>query len=299
MTRVEQLQRVVQALRARGHQVELIPTTAAGSATRQAREIARTQPDILFACGGDGTLHEVLQGLVSEDGATTATLGILPFGSANALARHLRLSLDPLEAALQQIDGAPHAVPVGKLTSPGNTRYFTVMTGAGPDGALAYNLLVAQKSSFGRLAYYLHAARLFVTHRFPVFQVEFTEAGTDLSHSHPAVAAMALRVDDLGGIFSCLTTRHAGVHQPHLQLLLVRPPALFSLPLWFASGWLNLHHLNPFLRIADVTSFACLPLGDPAPHLQVDGESLGRIPMRASLVPKGLHLRLPIASKSP
>jgi len=61
---------------------------------------------LCLACGGDGTIHEVLQCLASKTGKPTAALGIIPLGSANALARHLRLSLDPVKAALQQLQGA-------------------------------------------------------------------------------------------------------------------------------------------------------------------------------------------------
>ncbi len=132
----------------------------------------------MFACGGDGTVHEVLQGLVSESGARTAALGVIPLGSANALARHLGLSLDPLKAALQQVDASPREIPVGKVECGGQARYFTVMAGAGPDGALVYSLATAQKSNFGRLAYYLRAARLYATRRFDPFAVEFADAAS-------------------------------------------------------------------------------------------------------------------------
>ena len=52
-----------------------------GSATHQAREAA-ARADVIFACGGDGTVHEVLQGLVTETGTPACTLGIIPLGSA-------------------------------------------------------------------------------------------------------------------------------------------------------------------------------------------------------------------------
>ena len=88
--------------RANGHRAEIVCTTGPGSAAQQAREAAATA-DVIFACGGDGTVHEVLQGLVAETGAPACTLGIIPLGSANALARHLGISLDPVAAAIQQV----------------------------------------------------------------------------------------------------------------------------------------------------------------------------------------------------
>jgi len=284
---------IAEALSALGHGVELTPTAAPGSATIQARDALLNGADIIFACGGDGTVHEVLQGLVSETGEPAGTLAILPLGSANALARHLRLSLDPMQAALQEIHGTSKTIPIGKLTCGGQIRYFAVMAGAGPDGALVYNLLTSQKSNLGRLAYYIHAARLFATRRFHPFEVEFTRVKSNVTETRPAVSVMAVRVDDLGGLFGHLTGCHASIHDAHLQLLIVHPPAALSLPLWFVSGWLSLHRLNPFLSVVDVTSVSCRPSSGPAPHFQADGEWLGRIPMQVSLVPNALRVLLP------
>jgi len=58
---------------------------------------------------------------------------------------------------------------VGKAGQKNGARYFMVMAGAGPDGALVYDTLSSRKSRMGRLAYYIHAARLFLTRRFPAF----------------------------------------------------------------------------------------------------------------------------------
>jgi diacylglycerol kinase family enzyme len=238
-------------------------------------------------------VHEVIQGLVSETGESTATLGIIPMGSANALARHLRISLHPLKAALQQIDYAPQTVPIGKITFGGQVRYFAVMAGAGPDGVLVYSLMAGYKSRLGRFAYYFHAARLFASRRFAPFAVEYTDATSGSIVSQPAVSAMAVRVGNLGGLFSGLVGRPANIHDPRLQLILLGPPAWLSLPLWFITGWLNLHSLNGFLHTAKVSRFSCRPLSNESAHFEADGEWLGRIPFAVSLIPDALRILVP------
>jgi len=296
--RAEQLRQIVDALSSLGHPVELLATTAPGSEATQARDAVSDGAEIVFACGGDGTVHEIIQGLACESCEPSAVLGIIPLGSANALARNLRLSLAPLKAALQEIHGRPRTIPLGKVAYGGQTRYFALMAGAGPDGALVYSLLSASKSRLGRLAYYLHAARLFATSRFRAFEIEYTDAATGEANTRRAVGAMAVRVNDLGGLFSKLAGRHATIQDPNLRLLVLSPPAALSLPLWFVSGWLNLHRLNPFLRFADVSAFSCRPGSGPAPHFQADGEWLGRIPMRVSMVPNALRLLRPRRNRS-
>jgi len=291
--RVELVQRVADALIEVGHSVELAATTAPGSAILQASEAAMHGADVVFACGGDGTVHEVIQGLVSEAGESTTILGVIPFGSANALARHMKLSLDPCLAAMQQIQGKAKSISIGKLSYGNQYRYFTVVAGAGPDGALAYEVLGAHKSGLGRLAYYLHAARLFLARRFPPFEVRYCEMGSDKLEIQRAVSVMAVRIGSLGGLFSRLTMKQASVDDAHLRLLMLRPPAALSLPLWFVSGWLNLHHLNPFLRFVNVMSFSCGTLSKNDAHVQADGEWLGHIPMIVSIIPGAIRILIP------
>lgn len=295
--RAEQIRQVADALSDLGHRVEIVATTAAGSAADQTREAVRNGANIVFACGGDGTIHEVVQGLVPEIGLNAAALGIIPLGSANALARHLRLSLDPMKAALQQIDCTAKCVPVGRIKFDGQVRYFTVMAGAGPDGALVYDLLTRHKSRLGRLAYYLHAARVFATRRFAPFAVEYVDALTGARMTTSAVSAMAVRVDSLGGLFGKLTGGSAHIQDATMKLLILSPPSWLALPLWFISGWLRIHRLNRFLRSVEVTSFSCRPRSNCSPHFQADGEWLGRIPMEVSLIPGALRILLPVGNR--
>jgi len=290
--RSEQIRRVASALTAQGHQIEAVSTTAPGSAIQQTSNAASCA-EIVFACGGDGTVHEVLQSLVSETASPQTALGIIPLGSANALARHLQLPLEPLAAAIAQINGKPQTISVGKLVSANQHRYFTVMAGAGPDGALARKVLASHKSTLGRLAHYLQAAKLFLTHPFPTFEVEYREVASNHLQSRPAVSVMTVRVGDLGGLFGRLAPRQASIHDQHLSLLILAPPAILSLPLWFLSGWPNLHRLNPFLTFANATSLHCQPLASRETHFQADGEWLGQLPISVSILPNALRILTP------
>jgi diacylglycerol kinase family enzyme len=288
----------MEALSRWGHQVKATATTGPGSASLQAREALTEGAEIVFACGGDGTVHEVLQGLVSEGGEPCAILGIIPLGSANALARHMRLPLDPIAAALQQLKGVLKSVPVGKITYGQRSRYFTVMAGAGADGVLAYKVLTSNKARLGRLAYYFHSARLYVSRPFPAFEVESTIAGSETMHRCQAASVIAVRVDDLGGLFSRLVGRDSSIHDRYLRLILISPPALLSLPLWFASGWLRSHSFNPLFRSLAVSAFACRPLSGKTTHVQADGEWLGNLPMEVSLVPNAIRILIPHAPEN-
>ncbi|HEX8853669.1 MAG TPA: acylglycerol kinase family protein, partial [Pyrinomonadaceae bacterium] len=84
--RAREVARFREALAARGVRVEVWNTRARGDATRLASEAARAAHEIIVS-GGDGTINEALQGLTGAG----ARLAIWPAGTANVLARHLRL----------------------------------------------------------------------------------------------------------------------------------------------------------------------------------------------------------------
>jgi diacylglycerol kinase (ATP) len=278
------IESIAATLRTHSLEAQTIPTQGPNTAGHQAAQI---QTDILFACGGDGTIHEILQGLAFHP---HTALGIIPLGSANVLARHLNLSLDPIQAALQQLTYQPQTIPLGQITyttrDGERTRYFLTMAGAGPDGALVYNMLATNKHRLGRLTYYLRSANLFLLHRFSPFTV------TTPTETIRAVSAMAIRVADLGGLFSPLA-RGASIDDPHILLTTVSTPAPVSLPAWFALSWARLHRLNPWVRTHRVDTFTC-SIGETHPiQVQADGEHLGQTPMTITLIPNALRLLMP------
>jgi len=290
-SRLGMLERAANVLLSDGIQAEIIPTHGRGTAGAQAADAAGHGADLIFACGGDGTLHEVIQGLAHHP---SATVGILPLGSANALARHLGLSFNPAEAVRQQLEFTARSIPLGRVTceTPEGTRsrYFAVMAGAGPDGMLVYRMLAAGKQRLGRSVYYLRAARLFLSSRFSSFLVR-TNLQDGVLLERDAVSAMAIRVGDLGGIFSPLT-HGASPMDDNLQLTLTTPPSHLTLPFWFATSWTRTHRWNPYTQHLCVADFSC-SAAEPRAHVQADGEWIGTTPMRVELIPNALRLLMP------
>jgi YegS/Rv2252/BmrU family lipid kinase len=290
-SRLTALEPAANVLLSRGVQVEIIATHGPGTAGAQAADAVRHGADLIFACGGDGTLHEVIQGLAHHP---SATLGILPLGSANALARHLGLSFDPSTAVRQQLDFTAQSVPLGRVTCETadgrSTRYFAVMAGAGPDGMLVYRMLAAGKQRLGRSIYYLRAARLFLGSHFSTFRVHATLLD-GMTLEREAVSAMAIRVGDLGGLFSPLAHGASPTHET-LQLTLTEPPSHLALPAWFATSWTRTHRWNPYTQHLQVADFTCSS-ADQCVHVQADGEWIGTTPMRVELVPNALRLLMP------
>jgi diacylglycerol kinase family enzyme len=279
------VQQIAVILQDIGYDLEVVATTHRGSAAAQARAAIADGAEVVFACGGDGTVHDVLQGVA----ATTAALAIIPMGSANALARELKIPLRPIVAAHAFAHVDVIDVRLGHCVIGDKTHAFLVMAGAGPDGALMHRMLSVDRSRWGRWAYAGHAIRLLLSGRFEPFSVSYLANGQWCKAS--AVSVMAMRVGHLGGIFPGIA-RGASIRADTMRLVLVNGPAPVGLPLWFAMNWLGLERWNPLLLRADVTAFTC-DGGDGPIHAQMDGEWSGQLPMNVVLAEETVRILSP------
>jgi YegS/Rv2252/BmrU family lipid kinase len=119
-------------------------TTAAGAACALAREAA-AEADLVLACGGDGTLSEVINGLLD----TGTPGGLIPAGTGNDFARTIGLPHDPQQAARQLLEGSPQ--PVDLLEVVGGDRVAINVIGVGFDAAVARRM--NEQTRGGILAY--------------------------------------------------------------------------------------------------------------------------------------------------
>ena len=273
----------------RGLEVLTRSTTVDPDSPRALAVQASASCDLVIACGGDGTVHGVVQGLAG----TQTTLGVLPLGTANALARNLQLPMDPVHALRKLLSFEGKQISLGCAETSVGKRWFTVMAGAGPDGHLVREMKVDSKAHLGRSAYYAEAARLFLTRRFPAFRMEYRLRDSSVWNSRSAVAVMASRISDLGGLFTGLTTT-SRLYHPYLIVQVLSAPAFLSLPAWIGFGRLGLGKANPWLTSLEVEELRCTLLDEEQPvYAQVDGEAVGPLPLTIRVVPSALQILMP------
>lgn len=121
----QELRDAVAAVREDGHAVDVRVTWEAGDSGLFAEQAAREGIDTVIAGGGDGTVNEVLNGLMQVEGSSTA-LGVVPLGTANDFARSAGIPLQ-MEAALRvAVETDPVTVDVGRS---GDRAFMNVATG--------------------------------------------------------------------------------------------------------------------------------------------------------------------------
>lgn len=291
-------------LRAAGVDVEQIPTEGPETAGRQAREAIARGADTIFACGGDGTVHDTLQGMVGSN----AALSVIPLGTANALAVDLGIPRNnPAAAAQWALRASPRLITVGKLEycagGQPTERYFTVAAGIGADAHLAYKMTSEAKGRLGMVAYYWRATHIWATHDFPPFEVEFCDTDSNTPRVEIVSEVLAVRVTQFGGLLQKLAPG-AALKRDCLRLVLFKTRSRSRYLTYVVKGLFPGQRRVPGIELVDATRVECRgilqcdgALGwrsrQPAPpsiHVEADGEPLGRLPASLSVVPDALRL---------
>jgi diacylglycerol kinase (ATP) len=288
---------VLTVLRSAGIEAEAVATTAPGSAAAQVQESIDKGCDAILACGGDGTVHEVLQSLI---GGHTA-LGVVPLGTANALASDLGLPLSPVKAAQALLSAARVRIPAGRIFYRDSrgvecSRYFTVAAGIGADAHLMYRLDAKLKRRFGYALYAVEGLRVLAAHSFPQFEtVIFERAGCE-----PRVEAdtqlLAVRIRNFGGMLQNLAPG-AALRNEKLRLVAFKTRNRFDYARFLAAVVFRRHTFSRKIEILDAASVECRAREGSQARLSVeaDGEYLGGLPVRIEIVPDALTLLVPKA----
>ena len=290
-----------------GVEASITVTQSSADAADQASKAIAQGCDTVFACGGDGTIHDVLQGMAG----TRVALGVVPMGTANALAHDLGLPLEPGKAVRAVIDGEHRRIALGRLHAIGldgkpAIRYFTVAVGVGVDAHLFYKLHAGMKQRMGMAAYYAKAWHLWFTHRMERFTVTCSNGGT-AQISHGGVTEMlAVRIRNFGGVVRELAPG-ASLDRNDLRVVVCRTSNRLSYLLYVTRGLIGAKFSVPFVELFHSDHVKCdYPL-KPAEaskdteglspsariYVEADGELVGTLPAEITIVPDAVTLLAP------
>jgi diacylglycerol kinase (ATP) len=108
-----------------------------GHAITLAQQAAQSGYDRVIAAGGDGTVHEVINGLMQVPKEDRPRLGIVPLGSGNDFAQSIGIPTEPVEALKQVFTGQPRAIDLGIFEiEQGKPEYFDNTFGMGFDATV-------------------------------------------------------------------------------------------------------------------------------------------------------------------
>jgi len=177
---------------------DVMPTAAPGHATTLAKNHAHKY-DAVFTLGGDGTLMEVLSALAHQG----PPVGILAGGTANVVARTLRIPLNPTRAIPLLLNGDEATLDLGRL---GDGRRFAIGVGVGLDATMISEAPARLKKWFGFMAYVIGGYKAVIRNK--KFRLRLSVDGT--IYDRPASAVL---IANFGAVLNDLVSFGDGIVQ--------------------------------------------------------------------------------------
>jgi YegS/Rv2252/BmrU family lipid kinase len=269
---------------------QILETSKAGDAEWLAASASGAGHDRVVAVGGDGTMQEVINGLLASAGPAgrPPEMAIVPAGRGNDMARSVRLPIDPMACMPIALGALTHPFDVGLATSQdGSRRYFGAAGGVGFDAAVAYTMAVRRRFWMrGEPGYFLATLNELRRYRNSELSITLSGEGNDRVVSQRFLfVAFANGPYYGGGMQIC---PDAKTDDGWLDVCLVgdlsRVAALRELP-----GIYQAKHLrNPKVEIVRARSVHIE--GTPATRVHLDGEPFGSVPLDVTLLPGALSV---------
>ncbi len=299
---VASVERAAVALRAAGVDATVVPTVSAAAAGRQAQDAVAEGCDTVFACGGDGTIMGIAQGVIGS----SAALAVIPLGTANVLAHDLGIPRDTVAAARAALRAIPLRVSVGRIDCKSKneiivTRYFLTVAGVGQDGYLFHRLASEEKQTFGMGAYFLKALQVWLTHRMEWFSASCSAATTgNTAPPHQITQLLAVRLHNFGNLLRDLAPG-ASLLRDDLHVVLFKTASRWTYLLYVIRGIVGARWMVSGIEMINANHIRLTPDGKNPVYIEADGELLGQLPAEISVVPDALTLLVPqdFASRQP
>jgi diacylglycerol kinase (ATP) len=275
------LQSTIGTLARQGIEAKLIATEGPGTAGAQARRQIEGGADLIIAAGGDGTINEVANGMLH----TGVPMAILPGGTANVLAREMRLPIHMDRAAAQISKLQRHNIAVGGVRLGGSEqRCFLCMAGAGLDAEIVSRLNLKFKALAGKMAYYVTGfSQVFR----PLREFEILVDGK----AYKASFALISRVRNYGGDLEI--ARRASLLRSDFEVVLFRGTLSARYLPYLAGVALKCVERMNGCTVLRGRTVICSDPGAGQVFVQVDGELAGQLPMTIEILPDALTMLLP------
>jgi diacylglycerol kinase (ATP) len=279
--RAENAREMARVLSERGIQTEARATAGPNDATRLARESVDSGSDTIISYGGDGTLNEVLQGIVGS----SASLAVWAGGTANVVARDLCLPTDVAALANIIAAGKTTRITLGLARSNEGTqsRYFFMFAGIGLDASIARKVNPKLKRRTGEFAFWIEGIRHILTWRAEPFIIDID------GKKFESVFALIGNGKGYGGGF-CMAP-NAKLEEPMFEIYIVPKRAT---NLAYLRDLAAVARGNPAIKGINIIKGRHVKANSSdEPWVEVDGELIGPLPMTFDVVPDALSVIVP------
>ncbi len=273
---LKQVQPVFEEARA---ELTILETQYAGHARNMARTVAIKGYDGFCAIGGDGTMHEVINGLMNRDDGKKLPIGLITGGTGNSL-MHDMDCLDPVNAAKRIVTNRKRPLDLVKVNAKGETYYAFNIVGWGMPTDI---IRISEKIHWlGRQRYNIASLIEIIAfrERLAILVIEGRRC-----------------LGDFGFILGC-NTIHTGrgmkmaplaqINDGYIDLVVVYKASRFKLLKMFPKVFSGKHIADPIVEYYQVKSFSVIPKEEDV--LNIDGEIIGSTPIDIEMLPEAVDI---------
>ncbi len=258
-----------------GCETTVAETTARGDAVRLAADADPQAFDVVVAAGGDGTINEVVNGLVGRP----LPLGLIPLGTANVLAHEVGIGPDTARAAEVILTGRRQPIALARA----NAHYCCLMASAGYDARAITRVRPALKRLSGEGAYYVAGVEEMLAGTKRLLTVEVD------GQSYETASVVVANGRLYGGRY--LIAPEADIREAVLHTILLERPGRWNITRYGIAVMRERLHLLPDVQIVKGTRVRlAAPAGEP---WQSDGDLIGEFPVDITVEANAIELIVP------
>ncbi|MDO8669916.1 MAG: diacylglycerol kinase family lipid kinase [Dehalococcoidia bacterium] len=270
------IHKAIDLLRGLDWDVAVFETDARHKGTELARKAVAEGCQLVVACGGDGTINEIIQALPGTDVA----LGVIPTGTTNVFAREMGIPSSPLEAVKALATGKTRLLDVGTC----GDRYFLLWAGVGFDAQVLLNVKPKSKRRYGIPAFF---ASIFLT----LFKFEGRRVELIVDDKKFNRRVLLVVVSNIKRYAVFELSRDAEPDDGLFEVLIFAGSGTFTKLRHLLALALRRHRTSPEVesyRARSVTLRSEKPL-----PVQTDGDVIGETPVHLKMLPRSLKVVLP------
>jgi len=264
-----------------GIMVDIMATSLEAHAEEIALQAALKGYETIIAAGGDGTVNEVLNGIMKSK--RRVRLGVYPAGTVNDFGTYLKLPKNIYHYGALISRGNTMKVDVAV----GGGRYFLNVAAAGLLSDVAYKVSHEAKTVLGKFAYYLEGLRELPKQIFSPFKIKMHYNG--LVEEKDILFFLLANSPHIGGFKNVIPG--ASLNDGKFDLLLVEKSELIDVAGIFILSLTGEHIKHPNLKYIQVEEISIV--GDEGINVDVDGELGGQLPMSFRVIKDGIEVLVP------
>lgn len=266
------------------HQIDTYYTKGQNDAFAYTKELKAKQYDFIVVVGGDGTVNEVIGGLIESK--SDIPLAIIPSGTVNDFATYLKLpkSADNFVSMIENFE--TQAVDIGCIAH--QHQYFANVVAGGAFSDISLHVSKSQKAKLGSLAYYLEGLlsipELFTT------SIDLTIKADGKEFKENAIIFFVSNTKSVGGFKQIAS--HADVSDGYFDTLIIRKCDITDMIALSKDILLGTHIDSPFLNYFQAKH---IEISTPQKDLvlDIDGEKGPCLPVVIDNIPQALKIIVP------